>query len=109
MAGVEAERQPLGLADAGERRAQLLGAGAERVAGAGGVLEGDPDPPARGAPGDLVERAPEPGEPRRGAGALVGARVEHDEGQAEPLGALELVDEGGHGARPIRPDRAWPG
>ena len=43
----------------------------------------------------------EPSPPLLDAGAPVGARVEHDEGQPEPLGALEVVDEGAHGARPL--------
>ena len=38
---------------------------------------------------------------RLGAGAPVGARVQDDEGQAEALGALEVVHEGGHGPRSL--------
>ena len=39
--------------------------------------------------------------PLLGAVAPVGSRVEHDEGKVEALGALEVVEEGVHGARPL--------
>ena len=101
VAGVHAEGQALGPADPGEDRAELLRPRAEDVTGSGRVLEGDLDPPSLGATGDVVQRGDEPIPPLLGAVAPVGSRVEHDEGKAEALGALEVVEEGVHGARPL--------
>src|SRR5262245_57979563 len=67
----------------------------------GGVLEGDPDAPPLRAACRLVESATELNEPRVESRAAVRARMDHDEREAQSLRALELVDEGGDGTRPL--------
>src|SRR5207253_4719013 len=96
MAGIQADAEPLGPSRALDERGQLAERAADRVAGAGGVLERDLDAIARGARERLVERGGDPSEPGLEPGAHVRARMEDDAREAERLRALELVGERGH-------------
>ena len=105
MAGVEAHPEPLGVARPVEQPAQFRERPAERVAGTGRVLEGDPHARAARAARELVECGRHPREPGTAPRALVGAGVDDDQGQAERLGALELVLEGPDRPPPLGPAR----
>ena len=80
VARVEAQRQALRTVDATERRAQILGPGAESVPRSRSVLQGDPDSPPLGAADNLVQGGDQLTQPRVDAGAPVGARVQDDDG-----------------------------
>src|SRR5256884_7106719 len=69
MAGIQADAEPLGPSRALHERGQLAERAADRVAGAGGVLERDLDAIARGARERLVERGGDPSEPGLEPGA----------------------------------------
>ena len=76
MARVQANADPLGPGGALEQGGQLVECPADRVPGAGRVLERYLDPIARGPCERLVERGRDPADPRLESGAHVRAGMD---------------------------------
>src|SRR5690606_24544806 len=93
MGGIEADAEPLRVAREGDDLRKVLQAPAEPRALPGGALKADERLAPRHAGEDVVERLGHALKPRRLSLAHVGARMRHEQRDAEQVAAPDLLGE----------------